>query len=199
MVERINQINQQFRSNKGSTFNSGKKDAPKRDDDVVIIGMARTAMTRAKKGPQRDTGPEAMLKPVLEAVAKQAGIEKSLVEDICIGSVLQSGAGSTTARMAGFLAGYPETTCVQGINRLCSSGLQAVATIANAISSGEISMGIAGGVESMSNGNMMDAVNPNLLSEEVFSNELAQNCLMPMGITSENVATDFGVDRASQD
>jgi acetyl-CoA acyltransferase 1 len=53
-----------------------------------------------------------MLKPVLEAVAKQAGIDKSLVEDIVIGSVLQSGAGSTNARMAGFLAGYPETTCV---------------------------------------------------------------------------------------
>jgi len=60
-------------------------------------------------------------------------------------------------------------------------------------------MGIAGGVESMSNGNMMDAVNPNLISEQVFENELAQNCLMPMGITSENVAKEFGVDRATQD
>jgi acetyl-CoA acyltransferase 1 len=53
-----------------------------------------------------------MLKPVLEAVAKQAGIDKALVEDIVIGNVLGSGAGSTTSRMAGFLAGYPETTCV---------------------------------------------------------------------------------------
>jgi acetyl-CoA acyltransferase 1 len=58
-------------------------------------------------------------------------------------------------------------------------------------------MGIAGGVETMSNGNMMDAVNPNLLSEQVFENEKAQNCLMPMGITSENVAKEFGVDRAA--
>lgn len=161
--------------------------------------MARTAMTRAKKGPQKDTGTEAMLKPVLEAVAQQSGIKKDMVEDIVIGSVLQSGAGSTNARMAGFLAGYPETTCVQGMNRLCSSGLQAVATVANAIASGEINMGIGGGVETMSNGNMMDAVNPNLLSEQVFENELAQNCLMPMGITSENVAAEFGIDRATQD
>ena len=52
-------------------------------------------------------------------------------------------------------------------------------------------MGIAGGVESMSNGNMMDAVNPNLLGEEVFACEKAQNCLMPMGITSENVAAEL--------
>jgi len=88
-------------------------------------------MTRAKKGPQRDTGAEAMLKPVLEAVAVQSGIDKAMVEDICIGNVLQSGAGTSLARMGGFLAGYPETTCVIGINRLCSSGLQAVATIAN--------------------------------------------------------------------
>ena len=58
-------------------------------------------------------------------------------------------------------------------------------------------MGIAGGVETMSNGNMMDAVNPNLLSEQVFENEKAQNCLMPMGITSENVAKEFNVDRAA--
>jgi hypothetical protein len=70
MVERLTQLNQQFRANKGMTFNSGKKDAPKRDDDIVIIGMARTAMTRAKKGAQAETGTEAMLKPVLEAVAK---------------------------------------------------------------------------------------------------------------------------------
>jgi acetyl-CoA acyltransferase 1 len=198
-MEKVQQLNSHFRANKGCTFNSGIKNAPKRDDDVVIIGMARTAMTRAKKGPQRNTGTEAMLKPVLEAVAKQSGIKKEMVEDIVIGNVLQSGAGSTNARMAGFLAGYPETTTVQGINRLCSSGLQSVATIANAIASGEINMGIGGGVETMSNGNMMDAVNPDLLSEEVFEHELANNCLMPMGITSENVAAEFGIDRASQD
>jgi len=50
-MEKIASLNDQFRANKGSTFNSGKKNAPKRDDDVVIIGLARTAMTRAKKGP----------------------------------------------------------------------------------------------------------------------------------------------------
>ena len=55
MVDRIEGLNAQFRANKGSSYNSGVK-AAKRDDDVVIIGMARTAMTRAKKGPQRNTG-----------------------------------------------------------------------------------------------------------------------------------------------
>jgi len=156
-------------------------------------------MTRAKKGAQKDTGTEAMLRPVLDAVAKQAGIEKSLVEDVVIGNVLQGGAGSTNSRMGVFLAGYPHTTSTVGINRLCSSGLQAVATVANAIKAGEINIGIGGGVESMSNGNMMELVNPSLLDEEVFVNENSQACLMPMGITSENVAAQFGVDRLTQD
>jgi acetyl-CoA acyltransferase 1 len=60
-------------------------------------------------------------------------------------------------------------------------------------------MGIGGGVESMSTGSMMGAVDPELLSEQVYEHELASNCLMPMGITSENVAEEFGVDRLSQD
>lgn len=192
MVSRLDTLNSQFRSE--TNYNGGKV-GPKRDDDVVIIGMARTAMTRAKKGPQANTGIEAMLAPCLEAVAKQSGIDKALVEDIIIGNVLNSGSGATNARMAQFLAGYPETTSCQAINRLCSSGLQAVATVANAIASGNISIGIGGGFESMSNGSMMDAVKPDLLGDAVFENEKAQNCLMPMGITSENVASDFGITR----
>ena len=51
----------------------------------------------------------------------------------------------------------------------------------------------------MSTASMMDQVNPNMLGEEVFENEKANNCLMPMGITSENVAAEFGIDRATQD
>jgi acetyl-CoA acyltransferase 1 len=88
MVERINQMNSQFRAQSSATFNNAKGFAPKQDTDVVIIGLARTAMTRAKKGAQRNTGAEAMLKPVLEAVAAQAKIDKAMVEDIVIGNVL---------------------------------------------------------------------------------------------------------------
>ena len=97
-----------------------------------------------------------MLKPVLEKVASMSGINKGMVEDIVIGNVLNPGSAATNARMAMFMAGYPETTSVTGINRLCSSGLQAVATIANAIRAGQISCGIGGGFESMTNANMSD-------------------------------------------
>jgi acetyl-CoA acyltransferase 1 len=58
-------------------------------------------------------------------------------------------------------------------------------------------MGIAGGVETMSNGSMKDMQNTKGMGKDVFENENAAACLMPMGITSENVAKQFGIDRAT--
>ena len=96
----------------------------KHDNDVVIVATARTAMTRAKKGPQRNTAPEAMLQPVMQDVLRKANnLDGKFVEEICIGNVLQGGAGSASGRMGQFLAGIPETTPFYAVNRLCSSGL----------------------------------------------------------------------------
>ena len=64
MVSRLNTLNKHFGS---GNFNGGSC-GPKRDDDIVIIGLTRTAMTKAKRGPQRNTGFEAMLKPCLQGV-----------------------------------------------------------------------------------------------------------------------------------
>ena len=97
------------------------------------------------------------------------------------------------------MAGYPEETTVYAINRLCSSGLQAVATIANEIRAGQIQIGIGGGVESMSQSDMNATVNAETLSDEVFENEKTQNCMVPMGITSENVAAKYNITRKMQD
>ena len=106
-----------------------------------------------------------MLKPVLEAVHKQSGVDRALVDDICIGNVILPGSAATNHRIAALLADYPETTSVMAINRLCSSGLQAVGTVANAIRANQIQIGIGGGVESMSTGNMQATVDVNMLSE----------------------------------
>lgn len=140
-----------------------------------------------------------MLKPCLKAVHEQSGIDKSLVEDIVIGNVMLPGSAATNWRMSMFIADYPETTSVMAINRLCSSGLQAVASVANSIRAGQIDIGIGGGAESMSQGNMHATVDPNTLSEDVFNHESAQKCLVPMGITSENVAAKYNVTREMQD
>jgi acetyl-CoA acyltransferase 1 len=179
-------------------FNA-EKVVPKSDDDVVIVSFARTAMTKAKRGAQKDTAPEVMLETVFRAVVQQSNIDAKLIQDVCVGNVLQGGAGAATSRMAMFLAGLPETASLQAVNRQCSSGLQAVMAIANAIRARQIDIGIGAGVESMSNFAMEGGVDPNVLSSKVFEHPVAQNCLMPMGLTSENVAEKFGITRQQQD
>jgi acetyl-CoA acyltransferase 1 len=119
--ERLSMLNGHFEAQ--PTFNAGSVPA-KHDEDVVIVSTARTAMTRAKKGPQRNTAPEAMLQPVMIDVLRKANnLDGKYVEEICIGNVLQGGAGAASGRMAQFLAGIPETTPFYAVNRLCSSGL----------------------------------------------------------------------------
>lgn len=72
-------------------------------------------------------------------------------------------------------------------------------TIANAIRSRQIDIGIGAGAESMSMYSMDSSVDPNTLYPKVFDHEKAQLCLMPMGLTSENVAEKFGITREKQD
>ena len=136
----------------------------------------------------------------MRAVIEQAKIDPKMIDDVCIGSVLQNGAGANQARMAMFLAGIPETTTVKAVNRQCSSGLEAVMEIANAIRVGQIDIGIGGGVESMSQASLGSAFDPKKLSPKVYENKFAKDvALIPMGITSENVAERFGVTREKQD
>jgi len=101
--------------------------------------------------------------------------------------------------MGMFMAGLPDTTCIVSINRLCSSGLEACAMIAAKIKAGQIDIGIGGGVEQMSLFDMNGSVDAEKIGEAVFQHEKANKCLMPMGITSENVAEKYGVNREKQD
>lgn len=140
-----------------------------------------------------------MLAHVISDVCNKVKLDKGKVDDIVVGNVCQPGAGATTSRMASFLAGFPHTTSVVAVNRFCSSGLQACANIANAITAGQIDIGIGCGVEQMSNFNMNDSVRVDLLSEEIFENEQARNCLLGMGVTSDNVAKEFQITRQMQD
>eukprot|EP00922_Rhytidocystis_sp_ex-Travisia-forbesii_P064377 GHVS01095673.1.p1 GENE.GHVS01095673.1~~GHVS01095673.1.p1 ORF type:complete len:460 (+),score=91.98 GHVS01095673.1:148-1527(+) len=173
--------------------------------NVFICNAFRTPLTRSGKGPLRHLQAEELLIPVFEAVLQRTpnglpgGSLASCIEDVCIGNVLQPGAGAFSSRIAAILSGLPTSTAVYTVNRLCSSGLQAVANIASAIQSHYIDIGIAGGVESMSQYDMMEMMNPNKLAEVVFEHEDARNCLLPMGVTSENVAAKFGISRRQQD
>ncbi len=122
-----------------------------------------------------------------------------MVGDIVVGNVLQGGAGAISSRLGQMLGGIPSDVPLVAINRQCSSGLQAIATIAGAIQQGTIDAGIGAGVESMSMWGFDAPVNLKNMSESIVDNAEARDCMIPMGITSENVAAKFGVSREKQD
>ncbi|KAF6744653.1 acetyl-CoA acetyl transferase [Ephemerocybe angulata] len=167
------------------------------DDDIVIVSAVRSAITKGRKGGFKDTKPELILSHVLRAVYEKVNLDPKLIDDIAVGNVLPPGGGASAARMAALHAGIPVETSINTVNRQCSSGLTAVTQIANEIKAGQIEFGIGAGVESMTNGFGAGAVSQ--VSEEVLENKDAEDCLLPMGITSENVAADYHISRDRQD
>ncbi|MCA2146142.1 acetyl-CoA C-acyltransferase, partial [Citrobacter portucalensis] len=166
-------------------------------DDVVIVAAHRTALCKSKRGGFKDTYPDDLLAPVLKALIEKTNLDPSEVGDIVVGTVLAAGSQrASECRMAAFYAGFPDTVPLRTVNRQCSSGLQAVADVAAAIKAGFYDIGIGAGLESMTANPMAweGSVNP-----KVKEFEQARNCLLPMGITSENVAHRFGVTRQEQD
>ncbi|RUS33536.1 Thiolase, N-terminal domain-containing protein [Jimgerdemannia flammicorona] len=170
----------------------------KSPDDIVIVSALRTPIIRARKGPFKDTLPEELLAAVLKATIEKTGIKPELVQDIAVGNVLPPGGGASAARMAALYAGFPESTAINTVNRQCSSGLQATVQIVTAIQTGLIDIGIGAGVESMTT-NYGAAALGNTSEKIASANQAAADCLLPMGITSENVAADFGITRDKQD
>nr|XP_045759994.1 3-ketoacyl-CoA thiolase, peroxisomal isoform X3 [Mirounga angustirostris] len=165
-------------------------------EDVVVVHGRRTAIGRGGRGGFKDTTPDELLSAVMTAVLRDVKLSPAQLGDICVGNVLQPGAGAIMARIAQFLSDIPETVPLSTVNRQCSSGLQAVANIAGGIRNGSYDIGMACGVESMS---LADRGNPGNITSRLVEKEKARDCLIPMGITSENVAEQFGISREKQD
>ncbi|XP_020679342.1 3-ketoacyl-CoA thiolase 2, peroxisomal [Dendrobium catenatum] len=166
-------------------------------DDVVVVAAYRTPICKSKRGGFKDTHPEDLLATVLKALVEKTNLNPNEVGDIVVGTVLAPGSQrAIECRMAAFYAGFPETVPLRTVNRQCSSGLQAVADVVAAIKAGFYDIGIGAGLESMTvNGPGWDgSINP-----KANAFQQAQDCLLPMGITSENVAHRFGVTRQEQD
>ncbi|RIB18673.1 3-oxoacyl CoA thiolase [Gigaspora rosea] len=195
MAQRVQQIVGHFTlSHNHAVARVGQKSP----EDVVVVVAVRTPMTKSKKGCFKDTLPEELLAAVFKAVLDKSKIDPNLIQDIAVGNVLPPGGGATVARAAALYAGIPDTCALNTVNRQCSSGLQAVAQIAHEIALDQIEIGIGAGVESMTFGYGAGAM-PSDISEEVFSHQPSADCLLPMGIISENVAEDFGITREQQD
>jgi acetyl-CoA acyltransferase len=164
--------------------------------EVAIVAAVRTAIGKGGKGSLKDTRPDTLAGHVMRAAVERAGVAPAAVEEIILGCAMPEGEqGMNVARIAGFLAGLPDTTTAATLNRFCSSGLSAVSDVAKSIMVNQIDVGIGGGVESMSlvpMGGHKPSANPSLM-------ESHPAVYTPMGITAENVAQRYGVSREDQD
>ena len=149
---------------------------------------------------------------IRELVARHPSVDWSRTDDVILGCANQAGEDNrNVARMAALLGGLPEEVPGSTVNRLCGSGLDALATAARAIVAGEADLLVAGGVESMSRAPfvMPKATAAFARAAEVYDTTIGWRLVNPLmkkgwGIdsmpeTAENVAADFGVDRAAQD
>ncbi|KAI0304968.1 3-ketoacyl-CoA thiolase [Russula brevipes] len=166
----------------------------KKHDDIVITFAKRTAMGRAKKGQLRDVPVDELLRALFKATLEKTKLNPASIDDICVGTC-HPPSPLYVSRAAALAAGIPDHVPISTVNRLCSSGLMAIRNIAHSIRAGEISLGVAAGVESMS-------LNPRptpVVVDAVRAHPQAHDCIQPMGWTSEMVAQAFDVSRRKQD
>lgn len=190
-MDRLNQLAGQLKPSSKQAL------LEKNPDDVVIVAAYRTAMTKGGKGSFKDVGSDYILTKFLAAFLEKTKIDASLIEDVACGNVLNQAAGASEHRGACLAAGIPNTSAFIALNRQCSSGLMAISEIANKIKCGEIDCGLAAGVESMSANYGPQSI-PKVDVELQENAEMAK-CLIPMGITNENVAEKYNVPRTKQD
>ena len=165
--------------------------------NAVIVAYGRSAIAKAIKGSLRYTGcvdyASQVLKGILE---KYPEFDPALAEDLICGCAIpEAEQGLNLGRLVADSSGFPLTTAGQTVNRFCSSGLQAIATAANAIMAGQAKCIVAGGVENMSKVQMHRvAIIPDSASFGSYPDNFDT-----MGITAENVAAKFGISRQRQD
>ncbi len=179
--------------------------------DAVIVDAVRTPIGR-HGGALARVRPDDLAAVPLRALLARTGIDAATINDVVLGAANQSGEDNrNVARLALLLAGIPITVPGQTVNRLCGSGLQAIASAAHAIRSGEGSVFLAGGVESMSRAPWVTlkpdtafprgapAVADTTLGWRFPNPALPAEWLISMGETAEVVASRCGISREDQD
>lgn len=174
--------------------------------EVVIVSAVRTAIGSfggaLKEVPAVDLGAI-----VIKEAVSRAGIKPEMVEEVILGNVLQAGLGQNPARQSVIKAGFPVEVPAMTINKVCGSGLRAVALAAQMIKAGDVDIVIAGGMENMSRA-------PYLLNDARWGQRMGNGNLVDcmindglwdafnqyhMGITAENIAEKWNITREMQD
>ncbi|MFT3895850.1 MAG: acetyl-CoA C-acyltransferase [Anaerolineales bacterium] len=165
--------------------------------EAVIVSAVRTPVGKAKKGGLATVRPDEMSATVIQELLKRTpNLDPAQVEDVVFGCAFPEGEqGMNVARMIALRAGLPDTVPAETINRYCSSGVQSIAHVAYAIKSGDIEVGIGGGVESMS---MVPMMGYKFSPNPYFAQDLP-HYYTNMGLTAENVSAKYGISREEQD
>ncbi len=165
--------------------------------DAVIVSAARTPVGKAKRGGLATVRPDEMGATVIkELLNRTPNLDPAQIEDVVLGCAFPEGEqGMNFARTISIRAGLPDSVPAETINRYCSSGVQSIAHVANAIQAGQIEIGIGGGVESMS---MVPMMGYKFSPNPQFAMELP-HYYTNMGLTAENVAVKYGITREQQD
>lgn len=175
--------------------------------NCVIVSAARTAIG-SFNGALATTSAVELGATVIKAALERAHLDPQQVDEVIMGNVLQAGLGQNPARQALLKSGLSDTVCGFTINKVCGSGLKSVALAAQAIQAGQAQAIVAGGMENMSQAPyLLDAkarwgyrLGDGQLSDVILRDGLI--CAEQgyhMGITAENVAREYGINREMQD
>ena len=174
-------------------------------DDVVIIGAARTAVG-AFNGALSSLPAHELGAVAVKSALERAGVESGRVSEVILGQILTAGQGQNPARQASIAAGIPVEVPAWGVNQLCGSGLRAVALGHQAILNGDSQIVVAGGQESMSQAPHCAYLRTGV---KMGGLELVDTMIKDglwdafngyhMGNTAENVARQWQITRLQQD
>jgi acetyl-CoA C-acetyltransferase len=175
-------------------------------DDVVIVSAVRTPVGKFQGSLSDFTAPQLGAIAVREAV-KRAGIDPNTVDECIMGNVVSAGLGQNPARQAALGAGLSDRVSAMTINKVCGSGLKAVALGQQAIQTGNSHVVVAGGMESMTNAPylLQNARKGFRLGDQKVVDSMVHDGLWDvyndyhMGNTGENVADKYKISREEQD
>ena len=179
--------------------------------DALIVSAVRTPVGRAG-GALADVRADDLAAIAVRAAVDRASFDPARLDDVILGCTNQAGEDNrNVARMAALLAGFPIEVPGHTVNRLCGSGLQAVASAAHAIKAGEGDAFVAGGVESMTRApyvmlksgepwrRQAPVVADSTVGWRFVNPRMKSDWTIPLGMTAEKVAKEYGITREEQD
>lgn len=174
--------------------------------EVVVVSAARTAIGSFGGSLSKFSATDLGTIAAKEAI-RRAGIKPEIIDEAIVGNVISAGLGQNIARQIALNAGLSEGSTAFTVNKVCGSGIKSVSLAAQAIKAGEADVILCGGTESMSNAPYLlpttrwgQRMNDGKIVDSMIKDALWEAFNdYHMGVTAENVATEYGITREMQD